>query len=241
MRRGSVARFDAMTDHADPAAPYDLEFYWDPVCPFAWVTSRWVAMVAEQRDLRVDWRFIGLRILNEGRDYETEFPPGYPEFHSLGLRGLRVAAAVRTAEGREPMGPLYTHLGEGIWNRLPDGSGDILAGYAEEEATRRALAACGLAESYADHLHDESQDQIIRADTEAALSRTGSDVGTPIIAMTGDGPAFFGPVISRVPAPDEAGPLWDAVMTLANWPGFSEMKRSAREWPRIPLLTGEPS
>jgi len=229
-----------MTDHAD-GVPYDLEFYWDPVCPFAWVTSRWVAMVAEQRDLRVDWRFIGLRILNEDRDYEKEFPPGYPEFHALGLRGLRVAAAVRTAEGREQMGPLYTHLGEGIWNRLPGGSGDILSGYAEEQATREALAASGLAESYADHLHDESQDPIIRADTESALSRTGRDVGTPIIAMTDDGPAFFGPVISRVPAPEEAGPLWDAVMTLAEWPGFSEMKRSAREWPQIPLLTGEPN
>ena len=136
------------------------------------------------------------------------------------------------------MGPLYTKLGEGIWNRLPDGSGDILAGYDEESATRAALAACGLAESFADHLHDESQDEIIRADTEEALRRTGPDVGTPIIAMADDGPAFFGPVISRVPTVDEAGELWDAVMTLARWPGFSEMKRSAREWPQIPLLTG---
>lgn len=219
--------------------PFDLEFFWDPVCPFAWVTSRWVAMIAEQRALVVDWRFIGLRILNEDRDYETEFPPGYPEFHGLGLRGLRVASAVRTAEGRAAMGPLYTHLGEGIWNRRPDGSGNILSGYDEEGATRAALAASGLSESFADHLHDESQDEIIRADTEAALRRTGPDVGTPIVALADDGPAFFGPVISRVPTPEEAGELWDAVMTLAAWPGFSEMKRSAREWPQIPLLTGE--
>ncbi|MEZ5247445.1 MAG: hypothetical protein R2707_20320 [Acidimicrobiales bacterium] len=228
-----------MTDPSDDR-PFDLEFFWDPVCPFAWVTSRWVTLVAEQRDLHVDWRFIGLRILNEDKDYEKDFPPGYPEFHALGLRGLRVAAAVRAAEGRALMGPLYTKLGEGIWNRLPDGSGDILSGYDEEAATRSALVACGLDGSFADHLHDESQDDIIRADTEDALGRTGRDVGTPIVALADDGPAFFGPVISRVPSADEAGDLWDAVMTLARWPGFSEMKRSAREWPQIPLLTGEP-
>lgn len=218
---------------------FDVDFFWDPVCPFAWVTSRWIVQVAEQREMSVDWRFIGLRILNEDRDYATEFPPGYPEYHSLGLRGLRVAAAVRAAEGRAPMGPLYTALGNEIWNRLPDGTGDMMAGYEEDAATRRALQAVGLSESYVDHLHDESQDAAIRVDTEAALARTGNDVGTPIIALPDDGPAFFGPVISRVPSADESLKLWDAVMTLAEWPGFSEMKRSAREWPQIPLLTGE--
>lgn len=223
----------------DTGSDYDLEFFWDPVCPFAWITSRWVELVADRKGMRVDWRFIGLRILNEDKDYATEFPPGYPEYHSLGLRGLRVAAAVRAAEGREPMGPLYTALGEGIWNRLRDGTGDMLAGYDEDTATRAALASCGLAESYADHLHDESQDAVIRADTEDALARTGNDVGTPIVAVADDGPAFFGPVISRVPSPDEAVELWDAVMTLARWPGFSEMKRTMREWPQIPLLTGQ--
>jgi Mycothiol-dependent nitroreductase Rv2466c len=222
-------------------AEFDLEFFWDPVCPFAWVTSRWVQMVAEQREMSVDWRFIGLRILNEERDYATEFPPGYPEYHALGLRGLRVAAAVRAAEGRDPMGPLYTALGGGIWNRLPDGTGDMLSGYDEDAATRSALRTCGLSEKYVDHLHDESQDAAIRSDTEDALARTGNDVGTPIIAMADGGPAFFGPVISRVPSPEEAGELWDAVMALAKWPGFAEMKRTAREWPQIPLLTGEPS
>ena len=121
----------------------------------------------------------------------------------------------------------------------PDGSGDMLSGYDEEPATRAALSACGLAESFAEHLHDESQDAVIRVDTEDALARTGRDVGTPIVAMADDGPAFFGPVISRVPTAEEAGELWDAVMTLAKWPGFSEMKRSAREWPQVPLLTGE--
>lgn len=220
---------------------YDIDFFWDPVCPFAWITSRWIELVAEQKDMSVDWRFIGLRILNEDKDYEAEFPPGYPRFHTLGLRALRVAAAVRAAEGREPMGPLYTALGEGIWNRLPDDSTDMMAGYDQDTATRVALASCGLAERYVEHLDDEGQDAAIRADTEDALSRTGNDVGTPIVSVGGpDGPAFFGPVISRVPSAEEAVELWDAVMTLARWPGFAEMKRTLREWPQIPLLTGQP-
>ena len=148
---------------------------------------------------------------------------------------------MRAEEGREPVGALYTALGEGIWNRLPDGTSHMLAGYDEDAATRSALAACGLSERYVAHLHDASQDAAIRADTEEALARTGNDVGTPIIAMADGGPAFFGPVISRVPSPEEAVELWDAVMTLAAWPGFSEMKRTLREWPQIPLLAAEPA
>ena len=102
-----------------------------------------------------------------------------------------------------------------------------------------SLAACGLRESYVDHLDDEAQDGAIRADTADGLSRTGADLGTPIVSVEPpDGPAFFGPVISRVPSPDEAVELWDAVMRLASWPGFSEMKRTLREWPQVPLVTG---
>jgi hypothetical protein len=219
---------------------HDVEFFWDPVCPFAWITSRWVTMVAEQKDLSVDWRFIGLRIINEDKDYASEFPPGYPEMHTMGLRGLRVASAVRDAEGREPMGPLYTALGGGIWNRLPDQTTELMAGYDQTVATRAALAACGLSESFADHLDDESQDAAIRADSEDGMARAGDDIGTPIISLSPpDGPAFFGPVVSRIPAPEQAVELWDAVMTLATWPGFAEIKRSLREWPQIPLITGE--
>jgi hypothetical protein len=72
---------------------YDIEFFWDPVCPFAWITSRWVELVAAQRDYQVDWRFISLRILNKHKDYASEFPPGYEHGHTAGLRMLRVAAS----------------------------------------------------------------------------------------------------------------------------------------------------
>ena len=80
---------------------YDIEFFWDPICPFAWVTSRWVEKVAEQTDYSVDWRFISLRILNKDKNYETDFPPGYEQGHTSGLRFLRAAAKVREEEGRD--------------------------------------------------------------------------------------------------------------------------------------------
>ena len=92
----------------DDAAGADVEFFWDPMCPWAWLTSRWVAEVARQRDLTVDWRFISLKLLNAGRDYGADFPDGYVAGHTSGLKLLRVAAAVREAEGRGRMGELYT-------------------------------------------------------------------------------------------------------------------------------------
>ena len=93
-----------MTDAAPTEIPYDIEFFWDPVCPFAWITSRWIEKVAEQTSYAVDWRFISLRLLNKRKDYATEFPAGYEHGHTAGLRMLRVAAAVRADLGREPLG-----------------------------------------------------------------------------------------------------------------------------------------
>ncbi|MSX80928.1 MAG: hypothetical protein F2737_11975, partial [Actinobacteria bacterium] len=94
--------------------PYDVEFFWDPVCPWAWLTSRWVAEVAALRGLRVDWRFISLRLLNKDKDYERDFPAGYVAGHTSGLKLLRVAAAIRQAGDRDRMGALYTQFGGDI-------------------------------------------------------------------------------------------------------------------------------
>src|SRR3954470_4068942 len=93
---------------------YDIHFYWDPVCPFAWMTSRWIEKVAAQRDYAVDYRFISLRILNSEVDYETHFPPEYDQMHTAGLRMLRVAAAARAEHGRAVMGDLYSALGTAV-------------------------------------------------------------------------------------------------------------------------------
>src|SRR6201993_5295050 len=95
----------------DSMSDADVRFYFDPVCPFAWMTSKWVRMVAARRDYRVDWRFISLRIVNASVDYDAHFPPDYEEGHTAGLRLLRVAARVRAEHGRVAVGPLYSAIG----------------------------------------------------------------------------------------------------------------------------------
>jgi len=218
---------------SDPS--YDIEFFWDPVCPFAWITSRWIVKVEAQTDYKVDWRFISLRILNKDKDYATEFPPEYEHGHTAGLRFLRVAAAVRADHGREPMGALVEHYGVSYWDK-PPGSG-MRAHLSSTDHAVEVLTAAGLPTSYADALDDTSFDELLNDETELALSRTGRDVGTPIITFQPpDGLSFFGPVISRVPSDEDAVPLWDAVTKLASFPGFAEMKRSLREKPQLNVL-----
>jgi hypothetical protein len=209
----------------------DVEFFWDPVCPWAWLTSRWVEEVARQRDLTVDWRFICLRLVNADKDYEKDFPAGYIAGHGTGLKLLRVAAAIREAEGRERMGELYTQFGGDIHvrrrrNELVD---NYDAGFPDY------LRSVGIDEKYIAAANDARWDEVLQAETDEALSRTGKDVGTPIISFNrGDGTySFFGPVISRVPRGEEATRLWDAVWEVATFPGLSELKRSQREKPQL--------
>jgi 2-hydroxychromene-2-carboxylate isomerase len=223
---------------APPSDPsYDIEFFWDPVCPFAWVTSRWIERVAAQKEYRVDWRFISLRLLNKDKDYERDFPAGYEHGHTAGLRMLRVAAAVRDDLGRDALDPLVSAYGHSYWDK-PKGSGmrDHLSTTAH---VTEVLEAAGLPTSYAAALDDTSWDELLDDETELALARTGRDVGTPIITFQPpDGLSFFGPVISRVPDDEDALRLWDAVTTLAAFPGFAEMKRSLRERPQLNILGG---
>jgi hypothetical protein len=211
---------------------YDLHFYFDPVCPFAWMTSKWVRMVAAQRDYSVDWRFISLRILNANVDYATHFPEYYEDEHTSGLRLLRVCARVRNEHGRSAVGPLYSALGARLFDTPRDGlsSADIGGRPLVESLLREA----GYSTDVADALDDTSFDDEIRAETEDALALTGRDVGTPILHFTPPGgTAFFGPVISRLPRPEDAGRLWDHVVGLAGFPGFAEIKRSLRERPQL--------
>ncbi|MEM7275415.1 MAG: hypothetical protein AAF547_20235, partial [Actinomycetota bacterium] len=206
---------------------------------FAWITSRWVEKVAAQTDYKVDWRFISLRILNKDKDYATEFPPEYEQGHTAGLRMLRVAAAIRTEQGRDVLGPLVTAYGESYWDR-PKGSG-MRDHLSSPEHAAEVLTAAGLSTDYASALDDTSWDELLDAETELALSRTGRDVGTPIITFhrpDAEPMSFFGPVISRIPSDEQAVPLWDAVTTLATFPGFAEMKRSMREVPQLNILGG---
>jgi hypothetical protein len=162
-------------------------------------------------------------------------PPHYERGHTAGLRMLRVAAKIRAELGREHMGALYEGYGRAYWDQ-PKGSGMSrkLGTIAHIE---EVLHAIGLPAAFATAVDDNRWDTELDAETALALSRTGRDVGTPIIAFAPpDGVSFFGPVISRIPRDEEAVPLWNAVLTLAQFPGFAEMKRSLREAPQLRIL-----
>ncbi|WP_338748003.1 hypothetical protein [Janibacter alittae] len=221
----------------------DLHFYFDPVCPFCWLTSKWVRMVRDQRGLTVDWRFISLRMVNAEVDYDAQFPAGYEAGHTAGQRLLRVAARTRADHGAEAVDALYAALGTRIFDTAPDDAGD------RERAELRGtvafvepvLADAGLPTELARALDDDTWDRQVRAETDEALSLVGKDVGTPILHFRPpEGVAFFGPVISRLPDEDSAAQLWDHVVGLAGFPGFAELKRSLRELPQLAGLGVEP-
>jgi hypothetical protein len=214
----------------------DINFYFDPVCPFAWMTSKWVRRVVAQRSYTVDWRFISLRMVNADVDYAAQFLPEYEAGHTAGLRLLRVATRVRSGYGRAAVGRLYAALGARIFDAPPDAGDDLPT--RDHRGTRAfvepVLAAAGLPADLADALDDRSVDVQLRTETDEALALTGTDVGTPIIHFQPPaGVAFFGPVISRLPADEDAVRLWDHVVGLASFPGFAELKRSLREVPQL--------
>lgn len=204
----------------------DLDFFWDPVCPWAWITSRWVREVQAQRPLDVDWRFIALKIVNEDKGYSPELVERYTKVHGMGYTLLNVAAAVREKHGREPLGELYTALGTRIHIEKDAPSLRETAGIAA------VLDSLGLDPALAD-VGDAFED-VVRADTELALERAGRDIGTPVLTFSPpDGFSFFGPVIAKAPKGEDALKLWDAVETLAHFPGFAELKRSIRNTPEV--------
>jgi 2-hydroxychromene-2-carboxylate isomerase len=215
-----------------------LHYYFDPVCPFAWMTSKWVRKVVRQRGYGVEWHFISLRLINANVDYASHFPPEYEDQHTAGLRLLRVAARTRSEHGQDAVGRLYEAFGQRIFE-VPLGDDQQMPGARRGtvEFASEALRDAGLPESIAPAVDDDSWDAEIRQETDRALSLTGKDVGTPILHFEPpDGIAFFGPVISRLPSDEEAVQLWDHVLGLAAFPGFAELKRSLRELPQLPAL-----
>lgn len=209
----------------------DAEFFWDPICPWAWITSRWVTEVQRERAYSVEWRFISLKVLNEQQTADW-YTPAYRRGHMAGLECLRVADAVRLAHGNDEVARLYTALGNLIHvgqrgEALRDDSVTLIA---------EALRTAALDESFAEHALDESHDTHIRAETALALERAGKDVGTPIITFhpgADNEASFFGPVIARAPKGDEAVRLWDAIELVATTSGMAELKRSLRARPQF--------
>ncbi len=148
----------------------DVHFYFDPVGQFAWMTSKWVRMVSAQRDYRVDWRFISLRLLNAQIDYAAHFPVGYEAGHPAGLRLLRLAARVRTEHGRQVIGPLYAAIGGQAFDVARDPV-DVSPGYQGTPAfVGPILAGLGLPLELVDALDDEGYDAELRAETDEALA-----------------------------------------------------------------------
>ena len=222
---------------AGPKSAADLAFYFDPVCPFCWMTSKWVRMVAAQREYRVDWRFISLRLVNAHIDYAAHFPPEYEAGHTAGLRLLRVAARTRAEHGPDAVGRLYLALGTG--SSTPSSSRTPRTSTARGDAGVRGpvLAEAGLPAELADALDDPAWDAAVQAETDEALALTGKDVGTPILQFgPPDGPAFFGPVISRLPARGRGRGAVGPRRRPRPFPGFAELKRSLRELPQLRAL-----
>ena len=207
----------------------DLEFFFDPVCPWAWITSRWVTEVQQLRQYEVSWRFICLAMINENNTAEW-YTPQYRAGHMSGLYGLRVADQVRIDHGNDRVAALYTALGEMIHR---DGRRLVIA---EDpiEVLSGVLKSIDLPPELADAAIDESHDPYIRAETDLAFERTGKDVGTPIITFhpgQSTEASFFGPVISSIPRGDAALKLWDAIEIVATTSGMAELKRSNRSKP----------
>lgn len=213
----------------------DVELFIDPVCPFCWVTSRWVRQVERLGGVTVQWRIISLAMLNNGPDAYEDKPAFYPAVHDLGRRLLRVIAAAWQDHGNHAVGRLYAAMGEALWERTEDGINDfddVLAVQARGIDVESALATADLPVALAQAASDERWDAVLSAETREALSRAGEDVGTPILSFAPpDGPAFFGPVISDIPADADALRYWQALTTLAEMPGFAEVKRSLRSIP----------
>jgi 2-hydroxychromene-2-carboxylate isomerase len=219
---------DLQLAHAADAS-FDAEFFFDPVCPWAWITSRWMTEVASHRGIKVHWNFISLKVLNEGKTLDPDYAKRAAVSHGRGLRLLRVAAAVRAEKGHEAVHGVYTAFGTVIH---PDQMAEVYD--KDNKAIAFALKELGHDGALADQADNEDWDAQIRASTALALSRTGKDVGTPIVTYAPpDGPSLFGPVISHAPKGEEAGELWDHLSYIARNPDFAELKRAIRSRPRF--------
>jgi 2-hydroxychromene-2-carboxylate isomerase len=199
-------------------APSKADFWFDPLCPFAWITSRWVGEVEDVRDIRTQWHVMSLSVLNEGR----ELDPKYREAMDKAWGPVRVITAAREQHGDQVVKPLYDAMGSQIHDW---GEKDF------DIVISKALAECGLPAGLASAATSDSFDPQLRASHEAGISLVGQDVGTPVVAFNGT--AFFGPVLTRIPRGEEAGRLWDAAVTLASFPHFFEIKRSRTESPEF--------
>jgi hypothetical protein len=194
----------------------EATFWFDPICPWAWMTSRWMLEVEQVRPVTTRWRVMSLAVLNEGRD----LPEGYRALLERAWTPVRVVTAARLAHGDDVVLPLYTAIGERVH---PGGESDY------HVACAGALAEVGLPAELLAAADTDELDAELRAELALAMAPVGMDVGTPTIHVPGpDGSTigFFGPVLTPTPRGEDAGRLWDGVLAVASTPGFFELKRS---------------
>lgn len=193
------------------------DFWFDPICPWAWLTSRWMTEVEQVRDVDVRWHVMSLGVLNEGRDLD----PDYQRSMDGAWGPVRVVVAAELAHGREVVKPLYDAIG----TRLHPGG----RGHERMVVVAEALAEVGLPAELVEAGDSDAHDDALRASHARAIDLVGDDVGTPVVAI--NGAAFFGPVMTPAPKGEDAGRLWDGFELVTSVPGFYELKRSRSAGP----------
>ena len=193
-----------------------VDFWFDPVCPWAWMTSRWMGDVEKVRPVEVRWHVMSLSVLNEGRDLDE----GYTALMSRAWLPVRVITAAQAQYGDKVVKPLYDAIGTRVH---PGGRQDL------REVVAEALDEVGLPAELIEEGDHDRYDEQLRASHRAGIELVGEDVGTPVIAI--DGVAFFGPVVTPAPKGEAAGRLWDGCLLVAGTPGFFEIKRTRTQGP----------
>jgi 2-hydroxychromene-2-carboxylate isomerase len=189
-----------------------VDFWFDPICPWAWIASRWLLEVAELRPVHPRWHVMSLSVLNEGK---PDLPEQYTELLAKGWGPVRVCIAAEQKAGPEILGPLYTALG----TRFHHDKAPL-----ERATIESALTEVGLPADLAGAMDSADFDEALRASHADGMDRVGYEVGTPVISVNGT--SFFGPVLSPIPRGQDAAQLWDGVMLVAKTDGFFELKRS---------------